>query len=488
MNLKHIIFVTAALVCSATLATDTTFTYQGRLDQGGQPHTGSPAMRFLLFTSETGGSFLGEVNKGSVTVNDGLFQVDLDFGNVFDGSPRWLEVRVDGVAMVPRQAIRAVPMAMFAQAGNERGSGMNMSAPGPGAEITSIFSWGVSAPPDDLDATHDTEGRVVIAVRGGTSLRTVRCNNPDCVFGPASPSRNLATSPVAAGSEAPLEILLGPDDLIYVLYGGTGNNLVLVRCVTIACGALETVLQLTLTQSVRDVSLAVQNSGRLALMAVLNDGSSLIYRCDPAGCASGSTSALTSAGDAVRVSATTIGSMVNESLAIATLHGDGILRLTMCGNASCNERSSLSGVNANGAIRAITGIDSRPLIGYFKGNSLSIARCLLSNCFNLAETTMSGSSSGQQLNFLSGTVLGNGLPVFVLSNAFHQVLICSDIHCAEPAFYINPGRPFFRMPAASVGPDGALRIVRHLTEGVPNFVQVLRCRDEVNCASFHRPR
>ena len=81
MNIKHIIFVTAALVCSATLATDTTFTYQGRLDQGGQPHTGSPAMRFLLFTTETGGSALGEVNKGSVTVTDGLFQVDLDFGS-----------------------------------------------------------------------------------------------------------------------------------------------------------------------------------------------------------------------------------------------------------------------------------------------------------------------------------------------------------------------------------------------------------------------
>ena len=481
----------AALLYSSILVADTTFSYQGRLEMAGQAHTGEPAMRFLLFNAETGGSALGEINIGSVMVVDGLFQVDLDFGDVFDGSPRWLEVRVDGVPLVPRQAIRASPLATFALESRNSGAVRNMSAPGD--TLVRLFSSGTSATPDDLDATHDTEGRVVTALRTGTTIRTVRCNNPDCRFGPASPGQTVAVAPQAAGSEAPLEILLGPDGLIHVLYGGTGNSLVLVRCVTTACAALETVLQLTLTQAVRDVSLAVQDAGfsasRLALMAVLTDGSSLIYRCATSGCASGATATLSSAAGAVRISATSIASTVNESLAVATTHSDGILRITMCGSASCNERSTVSGINGNDAVQAITGIDSRPLFGYFKPGGFTLARCTLSNCFSLAETTMGSAFSSAQKSRLSGTVLGNGLPAFVMNDVSFQVLICSNSRCSEPSFFINPGRPFFRLPIATVGPDGALRIIRNKTDGgLTNFIEHLQCRDAVNCVRFHRPK
>lgn len=116
-----------ALLCSGAVQADTTITYQGRLDSSGQPHNGTPNLDFRLFDSAAGGSLLGEVNHLNVPVSDGLFQVDLDFGDVFGGGQRWLEVRVNGLPLEPRQAIRAAPVATYALAGNEGPQG----PPGP---------------------------------------------------------------------------------------------------------------------------------------------------------------------------------------------------------------------------------------------------------------------------------------------------------------------------------------------------------------------
>jgi YD repeat-containing protein len=47
--------------------------------------------------------------------DSGLVAVDLDFGaDSFNGDERWLEVKVDGVTLTPRQALRAAPYANFA--------------------------------------------------------------------------------------------------------------------------------------------------------------------------------------------------------------------------------------------------------------------------------------------------------------------------------------------------------------------------------------
>jgi hypothetical protein len=47
-------------------------------------------------------------------VQDGLFQVELDFGaGAFGADPRWLEIVVDGTALSPRQAINPAPVALY---------------------------------------------------------------------------------------------------------------------------------------------------------------------------------------------------------------------------------------------------------------------------------------------------------------------------------------------------------------------------------------
>ena len=60
-------------------------------------------------------------------MTNGLFQVDLNFGaGAFNGNPRFLEVRVNGVEMGQRQAIRPAPMALYAF-GSAGGSSWSLS-------------------------------------------------------------------------------------------------------------------------------------------------------------------------------------------------------------------------------------------------------------------------------------------------------------------------------------------------------------------------
>ncbi len=94
-----------------SLKADTTITYQGQLQQNGQPFTGTPGMEFRLFDSLTGTNQIGDPEFfTAVPVEDGLFQVELDFGaGAFDGGARWLEIEVAGDVLEPRQKITGSP-------------------------------------------------------------------------------------------------------------------------------------------------------------------------------------------------------------------------------------------------------------------------------------------------------------------------------------------------------------------------------------------
>src|SRR6056297_127172 len=99
----------------------TTITYQGQLQQAGGPFTGLADLEFTLYDALTGGSVVsGPVSVADVPVEDGLFQVELDFGaGAFTEQLHYLQVHVDGTALTPRQAVRPSPMALFALGGNE---------------------------------------------------------------------------------------------------------------------------------------------------------------------------------------------------------------------------------------------------------------------------------------------------------------------------------------------------------------------------------
>ena len=106
-------------------AADTAFTYQGQLKQNGAPANGPFDFEFRLFDLAEGGAPQGAmVPKDDVLVENGLITVDLDFGQVFDGNRRWLEVRVrdgagtgDFTPLTPRQELTAAPYALYALGG-----------------------------------------------------------------------------------------------------------------------------------------------------------------------------------------------------------------------------------------------------------------------------------------------------------------------------------------------------------------------------------
>ncbi len=109
----------------------TPITYQGRLVDGNVLANGPYEITFRLFDAATEGSPVGSpLLKSPVTVQNGLFTVELDFGDgSFTGAARWLELaaRPTGSSdpaevLSPRQAIHAVPYAIRAFSGSGNAS------------------------------------------------------------------------------------------------------------------------------------------------------------------------------------------------------------------------------------------------------------------------------------------------------------------------------------------------------------------------------
>ncbi|MFQ3611145.1 MAG: hypothetical protein SNJ72_06560, partial [Fimbriimonadales bacterium] len=79
------------------------FTYQGFLRQSGLPANGSFNMTFRLYDVPSGGTALGTVTLSSVSVNNGLFTVELNFPQpVWNGGLRYLEIQVGSTTLTPR--------------------------------------------------------------------------------------------------------------------------------------------------------------------------------------------------------------------------------------------------------------------------------------------------------------------------------------------------------------------------------------------------
>ncbi|MFK7958448.1 MAG: hypothetical protein AB8B96_20320 [Lysobacterales bacterium] len=112
--------ILATLWISQALAVGTNFTYQGELQVASAPAQGSYDFEFSLFDAQSDGAGVGPTQSiDAVAVSNGIFTVDLDFGiNAFDGTERWLEIRVklaantSFVTLSPRQGVSPAPYAI----------------------------------------------------------------------------------------------------------------------------------------------------------------------------------------------------------------------------------------------------------------------------------------------------------------------------------------------------------------------------------------
>ena len=97
----------------------TSFTYQGYLYEAGEEASGDYDFNFTLWDDGLAGAQVGgPLSPSNVTVVDGRFTVELDFGfGVFNGSQRWLEIEVRPAGggsftlLDPRQLLTATPYA-----------------------------------------------------------------------------------------------------------------------------------------------------------------------------------------------------------------------------------------------------------------------------------------------------------------------------------------------------------------------------------------
>ncbi|MEQ8843874.1 MAG: hypothetical protein RIB58_03385 [Phycisphaerales bacterium] len=113
------------LAAPALAQSDATVTYQGRLDRQGEPYSGTPDVRFTLWTASSGGEQVPGAAVNTllgVDIVDGLLTAPIDFGaQAFGSQPRFVEVQVrtpawDGTGsepafttLDPRQAITGAP-------------------------------------------------------------------------------------------------------------------------------------------------------------------------------------------------------------------------------------------------------------------------------------------------------------------------------------------------------------------------------------------
>ena len=106
----------ALSLSQAASSISTAITYQGSLDDGGNPATGTYDFRFQLHDALSDGVQLGEVFVSNVVVENGRFTVQLDFGaNAYAAQATWLEIAVDSggyQTLTPRQPLTAAPLAL----------------------------------------------------------------------------------------------------------------------------------------------------------------------------------------------------------------------------------------------------------------------------------------------------------------------------------------------------------------------------------------
>ena len=120
LNKILFIILTVVLSAGAIFGQTSSFTYQGRLTDGGTPANGNYDLQFALFDAAGGNNQVGQTQTiSNVAVSGGVFAVTLDFGaNAFSGASRFMEIsaRSSGsgafTLMTPRQPITSTPYAV----------------------------------------------------------------------------------------------------------------------------------------------------------------------------------------------------------------------------------------------------------------------------------------------------------------------------------------------------------------------------------------
>ncbi len=164
-------------LCSAVVTQaepmGTAFTYQGHLYDANYAANGLYDFTFGLYdaSANVAHNQVGtDVNVANVEVIDGYFTVELDFGDVFDGDARWLEIGVrpgelddpnEYTTLLPWQEVMPTPYALYAERAGV-GSGSDSDWMVDGNDMYSIPSGNVGIGTEFPGAKLEINGQVKI--------------------------------------------------------------------------------------------------------------------------------------------------------------------------------------------------------------------------------------------------------------------------------------------------------------------------------------
>ena len=166
------------------------FSYQGELQDGGSPANGVYDLIIQLYDSDAGGNSIDFNVFQDVSINNGLFNVELDFGDLpFNGDASWLEVNIRAgdstggyTILLPRQRVNVTPYAIqsaFVENGNSPwvdvgGGAINYSQDvyigNANTTSSSIFTIDSPANESPLRAKINGSTKMIIRDNGGTSI------------------------------------------------------------------------------------------------------------------------------------------------------------------------------------------------------------------------------------------------------------------------------------------------------------------------------
>ncbi len=263
--------------CPPSPPVGTAFTYQGFLTKGpGVPVTDDCTFWFDLYPCQTGGTLIAratvlDVNVPlptlctpaspvsppycppspticPVTVSHGHFTVHLEFGDLYQGDARFLEITVECPGafgcqtLAPRQELTPVPYALFAGKGPGGAGGpdgdwdftnpANMFAIPPDNDLTANVGIGTRTPTEklDVDGNIHASGTITsgstITIDGTVNPNTISSNHPDALELHVASGRALrlepdGTSPNLIGGFSGNNVT--PDEVFGATIGGGGS-------------------------------------------------------------------------------------------------------------------------------------------------------------------------------------------------------------------------------------------------------------------------